>query len=210
MTFTFRGCGTSTGDFSLQGWIDDLRAAIDHLVRTTGVDRVVLVGTNTGGSLAICVGADDPRVHACRAAVAPGRLRRLVRSSATLPRSRPRDRRDPNPGFPAVDGRLVARVPPLPPQRCGEPVRPPPVARDARRGRRRAFRRATPASWPRRTAAPSSACSRAPVTGSATTRGRSRSCSAGSTASGRPDRAARADCSPRFTRPESAARSAGP
>lgn len=64
MTFTFRGCGTSTGDFSLQGWIDDLRAAIDHLMRTAGVDRVVLVGTNTGGSIAVCVGADDPRVHA--------------------------------------------------------------------------------------------------------------------------------------------------
>jgi putative redox protein len=64
LTFTFRGCGTSTGDFSLQGWIDDLRAAIDHLTRTAGVDRVVLVGTNTGGSIAVCVGADDPRVHA--------------------------------------------------------------------------------------------------------------------------------------------------
>lgn len=64
MTFNFRGCGTSTGDFSLQGWIDDLRLAIDHLTRTSGVDRVVLVGTNTGGSIAICVGADDPRVSA--------------------------------------------------------------------------------------------------------------------------------------------------
>lgn len=67
MTFTFRGCGTSTGDFSLQGWIDDLRAAIDHLTTETGVSRVVLVGTNTGGSIAICVGADDPRV--CAAAL---------------------------------------------------------------------------------------------------------------------------------------------
>jgi putative redox protein len=64
MTFTFRGCGTSTGDFSLQGWTDDLRAAIDHLTRTADVDRVVIVGTNTGGSIAVCVGADDPRVHA--------------------------------------------------------------------------------------------------------------------------------------------------
>jgi putative redox protein len=64
MTFNFRGCGSSTGDFSLQGWIDDLRAAIEHLVRETGVDRVVLVGTNTGGSIAICVAADDPRVSA--------------------------------------------------------------------------------------------------------------------------------------------------
>lgn len=64
MTFNFRGCGQSAGDFSLQGWIDDLRAAIDHLTRTTAVTEVVLVGTNTGGSIAICVGADDPRVSA--------------------------------------------------------------------------------------------------------------------------------------------------
>jgi putative redox protein len=64
MAFNFRGCGKSTGDFSLQGWIDDLRAAIDHLTRVAGVDQVVLVGTNTGGSISICVGADDPRVSA--------------------------------------------------------------------------------------------------------------------------------------------------
>ena len=64
MTFTFRGCGQSAGDFSLQGWIDDLRAAIDHLIAETGVQRVVLVGTNTGGSIVVCVGADDPRVSA--------------------------------------------------------------------------------------------------------------------------------------------------
>lgn len=64
MTFTFRGCGASTGDFSLQGWIDDLRAAIDHAITTFDATQVVLVGTNTGGSIAICVGADDPRVSA--------------------------------------------------------------------------------------------------------------------------------------------------
>ncbi|HWL42940.1 MAG TPA: alpha/beta fold hydrolase [Ilumatobacter sp.] len=64
MTFNFRGTGTSTGDFSLQGWVEDLRAAIDHLLRRAGVGSVVLVGTNTGGSLAVCVAADDPRVVA--------------------------------------------------------------------------------------------------------------------------------------------------
>ena len=64
MTFTFRGCGTSAGDFSLQGWIDDLRAAIEHAMRSFGVSRIVLLGTNTGGSIAICVAADDPRVSA--------------------------------------------------------------------------------------------------------------------------------------------------
>ena len=40
MTFTFRGCGTSEGDFSLQGWVEDLRAAIDHLVAETEPTQV--------------------------------------------------------------------------------------------------------------------------------------------------------------------------
>ena len=65
LTFTFRGCGASEGDFSLQGWVDDLRAAIDHLVAIGNVDSVWLVGTNTGGALALCVAADDPRVNGC-------------------------------------------------------------------------------------------------------------------------------------------------
>ena len=64
MAFNFRGTGTSPGDFSLQGWIDDLRAAIDHLAGRVSPSRVVLIGTNTGGSIAICVAADDPRVKA--------------------------------------------------------------------------------------------------------------------------------------------------
>jgi pimeloyl-ACP methyl ester carboxylesterase len=64
MTFNFRGTGTSGGDFSLQGWVDDLRTAIDFLVSETQPTQVVLVGTNTGGSIAICVAADDPRVRA--------------------------------------------------------------------------------------------------------------------------------------------------
>jgi len=64
LTFNFRGTGTSPGDFSLQGWVDDLRAAIDHVVETTAPSQVVLIGTNTGGSIAICVAADDVRVRA--------------------------------------------------------------------------------------------------------------------------------------------------
>ncbi len=64
MAFNFRGCGVSEGDFSLQGWVADLRNAISHLVAVSSVDSVILVGTNTGGSIAICVGADDPRVAA--------------------------------------------------------------------------------------------------------------------------------------------------
>src|SRR6185369_16977542 len=63
MTFTFRGCGNSEGDFSLQSWIDDLRAAIDYLIAEGEPSGIWLVGTNTGGSIAVCVAADDPRVR---------------------------------------------------------------------------------------------------------------------------------------------------
>jgi len=65
LTFTFRGCGDSEGDFSLQGWVDDLRAAIDHLHSEVEVNGTWLVGTNTGGSLALCVAASDPRIRGC-------------------------------------------------------------------------------------------------------------------------------------------------
>jgi fermentation-respiration switch protein FrsA (DUF1100 family) len=64
MTFNFRGCGQSEGDFSLQGWVDDLRNAISHLMTVSDPSGVILLGTNTGGSIAVCVGADDPRVSA--------------------------------------------------------------------------------------------------------------------------------------------------
>jgi putative redox protein len=63
MTFTFRGCGASDGDFSLQGWVDDLRAAIDHVIAEVSPAGVWLCGSSTGGSIALCVGADDPRVR---------------------------------------------------------------------------------------------------------------------------------------------------
>lgn len=62
MTFTFRGCGNSEGSFSLQGWVDDLRAAIDHMVEECNPSGLLLIGANTGGSISICVAADDPRV----------------------------------------------------------------------------------------------------------------------------------------------------
>lgn len=65
MCFTFRGCGDSPGDFSLQGWVDDLRAAIDHMIAAAQPTGLWLVGSNTGGSVAMCVAADDPRIRGC-------------------------------------------------------------------------------------------------------------------------------------------------
>jgi uncharacterized protein len=70
MTFTFRGCGQSQGDFSLGGWAEDLTAAIDHLVAEADPDGVWVVGNSTGGSLSMCVAANDSRVRGV-AALAP-------------------------------------------------------------------------------------------------------------------------------------------
>ena len=63
LTFTFRGCGESEGDFSMRGWMTDLRAAVDHLVASVPVSGIWLAGTSTGGSLSVVVGADDPRIQ---------------------------------------------------------------------------------------------------------------------------------------------------
>lgn len=63
LTFNFRGSGASGGDFSLGGWLADLRAAIDHLMITEPVRGVWLAGAGTGGALAICAAAEDDRVR---------------------------------------------------------------------------------------------------------------------------------------------------
>ncbi|MEA2715713.1 MAG: uncharacterized protein QOI99_30, partial [Actinomycetota bacterium] len=63
LTFNFRGTGASEGDFSLAGWLTDLRAAIDHLLSVEPVTGVWLAGTGTGGALAICAAAEDDRVR---------------------------------------------------------------------------------------------------------------------------------------------------
>src|SRR5690348_11906631 len=44
LTFSFRGTAESTGNFSLGGWLDDLKAATEVLFKTSGVDAVWLCG----------------------------------------------------------------------------------------------------------------------------------------------------------------------
>ncbi len=63
LAFNFRGTGASEGDFSLGGWLDDLRAAIDHLLAAGGVSDVWVAGSGTGGSLALCEAGEDERVQ---------------------------------------------------------------------------------------------------------------------------------------------------
>ena len=63
MTFTFRGAGQSGGQFSLLGWLADLKAAIDHLQQEVHPSSIWVVGSAAGGSLALVEAADDPRVN---------------------------------------------------------------------------------------------------------------------------------------------------
>jgi len=70
LTFNFRGTGASEGDFSLGGWLDDLRAATDHLL-AEGVSGVWLAGSSTGGALALCQTAEDDRIRGVATLSAP-------------------------------------------------------------------------------------------------------------------------------------------
>jgi esterase/lipase len=67
----FRGCGDSEGDFSMGGWLADARAASDYLHDLDGVDAVWMAGFGTGGALAVCAAADDPRVRGVAAMGSP-------------------------------------------------------------------------------------------------------------------------------------------
>lgn len=62
LAIRFRGCGTSTGDFSLQGWLEDVTSAVDYLHREHGPDRIWVCGFGTGGAVGLIAGAGDPRV----------------------------------------------------------------------------------------------------------------------------------------------------
>ncbi|MDQ6948936.1 MAG: alpha/beta fold hydrolase [Actinomycetota bacterium] len=71
LTFNFRGTGESKGDFSLAGWLADLRAAVDHLLQEEGVEGVWLSGFSAGGALSICAAGEDERVRGVATFAAP-------------------------------------------------------------------------------------------------------------------------------------------
>jgi putative redox protein len=79
LTFTFRGTGTSEGDFSIEGWLADVRAAVDALDARSDVTGVWIAGFRLGGTLAIVTAADDARVRGIATFAAPATLRTWVR-----------------------------------------------------------------------------------------------------------------------------------
>src|SRR6185295_15940073 len=69
----------SPGDFSVDGWLADVAAATRRLDEDDVVDGVCLAGVDTGGTLAICHAARDPRVRGVALLAAPASLRSWVR-----------------------------------------------------------------------------------------------------------------------------------
>jgi putative redox protein len=71
LAFAFRGCSGSAGDFSLGGWLEDLGAAVELMAAQPEVSGVWLAGFGTGGALALCAAAADPRIRGVAALAAP-------------------------------------------------------------------------------------------------------------------------------------------
>jgi putative redox protein len=78
LTFTMRGTGMSEGDFSIEGWLADVRAAIDAMHSRTDVTGVWLAGFRLGGTLAVVAAAHDGRVRGLATFSAPASLRAWV------------------------------------------------------------------------------------------------------------------------------------
>lgn len=71
LALCLRGAGGSEGDFSLGGWQADIAAGLADLRSQPEVERTWLAGFGTGGGLAICAAAADPRVEGVAAMGAP-------------------------------------------------------------------------------------------------------------------------------------------
>jgi uncharacterized protein len=72
LAFAYRGCGQSEGQFSLGGWMEDIAYAVQFVDLTIRPLGTWLAGFGTGGSLAVCAAAADPRIQGVAALGAPG------------------------------------------------------------------------------------------------------------------------------------------
>ena len=99
VTGILRGAGASDGDFSAQGWLEDLRWLMDTEV--PGEARRWLVGFGFGGVLALRVAADDDRVAGVACLGTPADLGYLTGDSEQLVERCVRTGVISTPGYPA-------------------------------------------------------------------------------------------------------------
>ncbi len=71
LAIRFRGCGSSTGDFSLGGWIADVSAAIKHFRAVVPLTGLWICGFGTGGTVGLVAAADDLDVSGVAMAGSP-------------------------------------------------------------------------------------------------------------------------------------------
>lgn len=71
LTVRFRGCGESTGEFSLARWVDDASAAIRFLKNEVKPNGLWVCGFGTGGAVGLVAAADDPDVTGVAVAGSP-------------------------------------------------------------------------------------------------------------------------------------------
>lgn len=79
LTFTFRGAGGSEGNFSIEGWLADVAAAVDVMVGHGDVSGVWVAGSGLGGALVVAHAATDERVRGVASIGAPASLRGWAR-----------------------------------------------------------------------------------------------------------------------------------
>jgi alpha/beta superfamily hydrolase len=113
LAFNLRGTGISEGDFSAQGWVDDIRAAVRVLAARSAVRGVWTAGFGHGGTFAVVEAAHDDLVRGVASFAAatnlhtwardPGKLLAHVRSMGMI-------RSDDHPTDPAVWVRDIERL----------------------------------------------------------------------------------------------------
>ena len=141
LTFTIRGTGTSEGDFSIEGWLADVRAAIDAMHARTDLTGVWLAGFRLGGSLAIVAAAHDQRVRGLASFSAPASLKTWVDDPAWFLEYARRTGVLRNPEYPPDPARWIRAIANLDILDAAAPHRAAPVVAGARLGRRRRARR---------------------------------------------------------------------
>jgi uncharacterized protein len=120
VAFNCRGTGASDGDFSIEGWLTDIDAAVNFLDERDDTHGVWLIGVAEGGTLAVLATAADPRIRGCAVLAAPVTLREWGRDPQRLLDFARRVGMVRTPGFPpsvtawsrevsAVDARAAAR-----------------------------------------------------------------------------------------------------
>ncbi len=84
LALRFRGCGSSTGDFSLAGWVADVHAALSFLTEPDSVRDVWIIGFGTGGTVGLVAADKAPAVAGVAMAGSPADLDDWAENAARM------------------------------------------------------------------------------------------------------------------------------